>query len=381
MTVADVNPTAAKSGDLWWNSAEGQLYILYNDGNSMQWVVANNQAGNIGDAPSDGNTYGRSNVSWTPVVPMTAGNVGRNVLHNSQFAIQQRGAGPWTVGYTADRWSNNVNADTHSVSIIPQIDAGRTQIGDESCRYVANCAVTGNSAAGAYSALTQSIEGIRRIAGKTVIVSFYAAASAALKVGVNLLQGFGTGGSPSAAAWIGVGTAITVSTAWTRYTATFTVPTANGKTLGTNGDDNTSLWFWFSSGANQSANAGNIGVQSGTFYLWGVQLEIAQPGQTQPTALEKLDIGEQLRQCQRFYQTGRSKIWGYNGAGNAVGHFLSFATVMRINPTVALINPILTNGSGATVEATLMNGFSHYVTVQTQGAVVLDTGWTASADL
>jgi hypothetical protein len=36
MTVADVNPTSAKAGDLWWNSAEGQLYILYNDGNSMQ---------------------------------------------------------------------------------------------------------------------------------------------------------------------------------------------------------------------------------------------------------------------------------------------------------------------------------------------------------
>ena len=27
---------------LWWDDVTGQLYVLYDDGNSLQWVVANN---------------------------------------------------------------------------------------------------------------------------------------------------------------------------------------------------------------------------------------------------------------------------------------------------------------------------------------------------
>ena len=43
ITVSDVAPTLAQ-GKLWFDSAGLQLCIGYNDGNSLQWVVANNQA-------------------------------------------------------------------------------------------------------------------------------------------------------------------------------------------------------------------------------------------------------------------------------------------------------------------------------------------------
>lgn len=39
-TISDTAP-AASQGALWWNSANGNLYISYNDGSSTQWVQIN----------------------------------------------------------------------------------------------------------------------------------------------------------------------------------------------------------------------------------------------------------------------------------------------------------------------------------------------------
>jgi hypothetical protein len=38
--VQDSAPVGAAQNSLWWNSATGQLFIYYNDGNSTQWVFA-----------------------------------------------------------------------------------------------------------------------------------------------------------------------------------------------------------------------------------------------------------------------------------------------------------------------------------------------------
>jgi len=42
ITVSPTAPTdpVPASGDLWWNSTEGELYVYYNDGTSSQWVAA-----------------------------------------------------------------------------------------------------------------------------------------------------------------------------------------------------------------------------------------------------------------------------------------------------------------------------------------------------
>ncbi len=44
ITVADAAPSNAKNGDLWFDSIGTQLYVQYNDANSSQWVVCNNNA-------------------------------------------------------------------------------------------------------------------------------------------------------------------------------------------------------------------------------------------------------------------------------------------------------------------------------------------------
>src|SRR5262249_5581526 len=63
------------------------------------------------------------------------GNSGRNLLHNGRFTVWQRGAGPFTNGYTADRWQIGRATDTISVSQGTATDSDRTAIGDESVLY------------------------------------------------------------------------------------------------------------------------------------------------------------------------------------------------------------------------------------------------------
>jgi hypothetical protein len=76
-------------------------------------------------------------------------------------------------------------------------------------------------------------------------------------------------------------------------------------------------------------------VQTATFGFWGVQLEIAQPGQTQPTPLEKVDPGLDLRNCQRFYQTSQFSSYGAAVNGATLNVMVPLVATMRAAPTVA----------------------------------------------
>jgi hypothetical protein len=263
-------------------------------------------------------------------------NIGRNLLHNPLFNVAQRGAGVWTAFsvYTADRWITGGGSDAISVSLGSATDTVRTAIGDEAANsYLANT-FTGNAAAAAISFLEQRMEDVRRLAGKTVTISFFAAASGALKLGVNLIQWFGTGGSPSAPVnALATGAAVTLAPAWARYSVTISVPSIVGKTLGTNSDSANWLRLYYSSGATGAAQAGNIGVQSGTIQLWGVQLEIGSVA----TPLEKPDPRYDLANCQRFYQviTGLSYN-GYSASGTTITFWWPLIVTMRASPTLSV---------------------------------------------
>lgn len=268
----------------------------------------------------------------TAAPPSTlSGNVGRNLIHNPLFNIAQRGTGPFTTSvYTADRWRLFVNVDTNILSIGPVTDASRAAIGDEAATSALSNTVTGNAGATAFSLLTQPIEGVRRLAGKTVTVSFWAVCiSGTPKIGVSLDQSFGSGGSASTAV-NGTGQAVSISTTWSRYSLIFVLPSATGKILGTDQNDATFCNFWFSSGANNASRAGNIGVQSGNFILWGVQLEIGSVA----TPLEKPDPVLQIQQCQRFFRIGVVGIHGYQIAGSYLAMSYSFGVFMRTTPVV-----------------------------------------------
>ena len=45
VSISTLAPPNARSGDLWWDSDEGELNVYYQDANSAQWVIANSGIG------------------------------------------------------------------------------------------------------------------------------------------------------------------------------------------------------------------------------------------------------------------------------------------------------------------------------------------------
>lgn len=284
-------------------------------------------------------------------------NNGRNRLHNSFFRIKLRGSGAFTASnvYTADRWTQLFVNGTLSTSFVALTDSDRSVIGDEEAEVAMQCTCAGGSSAGDFTVIIQRIENLKRISGKTIVLSFWAKASSGTpKVGFDLQQVFGTGGSPSATVTaIGSGSTAALSSVWTRYSTVINVPSIAGKTFGTTtGTDFTQLDLWLSSGSTNNAEAGNIGVQSGTVLLWGMQLELGSV----VTPIERIDPVRDQANCQKFYNT----ISTFVGPTATYATSYSFPVKMRAIPTVA------GGGAGYTTSALDTNNVVH---VQTAGAV------------
>jgi hypothetical protein len=343
--------------------------------------------------PLQATTLEQMQAADTVVTNIASGNIGRNLIHNPMFNVQQRGVGPWTTfaAYTADRYgTTGGGGDTISDSVVALADTDRAAIGDEAAQNAYQRVFTGSSAAGANSAFMQAIEAIRRISGKTIIVSFWARASTGTpRIGVAYQQSFGSGGSPSAAVAGPIGATAPLSGTWTRYSLTAALPSASGKTFGTTaGTDFTRIIFVTSDQPNTYGTG--VGVQSGTVLLWGVQLEIAQTGQTQPTLLEKPDPRYDLSNCQRFFQVSaplgsngvpaltNPLVLQSSGGGVAPGYFgatMPFTTRMRTTPTFITWD---TNGTGNAVSVNANTGVQNGQTFGSGGFGT--TPWCAWVD-
>lgn len=308
-------------------------------------------------------------------------NVGRNLIHNSRFNVNQRGNGPWTTNsaYSADRWLQGLTTSTISTTIIALSDADRIAIGDESADSALQCVVGGTAGAADCAYLAHRVEAAQRLGGKTVSMSFWAKASSGTpKIGFSCSQNFGTGGSPSSTV-IGIGSTATaaLSTAWTRYTIpAIAIPTTIGKVFGTSGNDLTQLILWFSSGATNNANAGGIGVQSGTVQIWGVQLEFGSV----VSSLEPRDFGADLKDCTRFFQTGTFQLAYYAPIAGIGFNYRAPMQDMRSVATVAVNATTSTNITSNAIDTTT-NSIRYYGVSVASGTVNWTGTYTLSSDL
>ena len=85
ISIGDAPPASPTQGTGWWDSAGGQLYLWYNDGNSSQWVPASNMPGPQGATGATGATgpnwtvgsgltlTGSTLSLTTPALPLTGG--------------------------------------------------------------------------------------------------------------------------------------------------------------------------------------------------------------------------------------------------------------------------------------------------------------------
>lgn len=283
-------------------------------------------------------TYWTQTIPAAPVSPIGRTDAGRNHIDNSTFGVAQRGPGPFTTTgeHTLDRWCVWFNAGVAQVQQIAASDADRLAIGDESAYFYLRCDLDGTAGAGDLVKVCQYIENVRRLADKTVTVSFWAklsTGSVPMSLGVNMHQDFGSGGSTGVVVRP-IGFSFPLTASFVRYSAVFEIPSIIGMSLGSNYDSWTALNFFGSSGATYNDPAGQIGVQAGCgFDLWGVQVE---EGST-VTDLEVGSASASLAACQRFYQIYPSiTVNGYTPAPNNFFTNIVFNNPMQQTPTATL---------------------------------------------
>ena len=288
-------------------------------------------------------------VAAVPVAPDSSF---RNKLINGDFDISQRGiTSNSTVGgisYLADKWCFVVAggiAATRSIQPFQPSSIYAIHPVEGGPRYyhrliIGSPAVLGSPTA--LAKLVQPIEGAETLQGKTVTASFWLKADAVKQISVNLTQVFG-GATVSDVAL--TATKFTLSTTWTKYTATFNLPSVVGKTFAPN-LNYLAFAFWLSAGSSYNTVTNSLGLQTGTFDIARVQLEegsLSSNFETRPLATE-------LALCQRTYEksynldvppgtltsNGRTLDVTY---GTSTGdHYFSqkFNAIKRIAPSVAV---------------------------------------------
>ena len=251
------------------------------------------------------------------------GQAGKNKIINGDFGIWQRG-GTFNTGnsdyyYGPDRWAAYFYASNTTTMSQQTFTPGAAPVAGYEGKFFGRFVSTNTS-----TAFRQSIEDVRTFAGQTVTVSFWAKAASAITLNTSYTQNFGTGGSTA----VDFGsTNHSITTSWVRYSATTTVPSISGKTIGTN--SSLRLIFFGS------------GVINTNIDIWGVQLEYGSKATPFQTASGGSPQAE-LAMCQRYYQalsTTPSAVMVYGGSSsggfsaNAYSNY-SFPVQMRTTPTL-----------------------------------------------
>lgn len=258
-----------------------------------------------------------------------------NAIINGAFDIWQRGtsfSNPAYKAYLSDRWFASVDGTGVTRTISQQtFTPGTAPVsgyeGQFYMRFATTVAGTGMTA----NAIVQPIEDVRTFAGQTVTLSFWAKAGSAVSLPAPILgQEFGSGGSGPV--YTAIGSSISITTSWARYTATVAVPAITGKTIGTSNYLSTIINF-------------PVGSVS-TIDIWGVQLEAASVATSFKRNANSLQ-GE-LAACQRYYflADGTSSYFLAQGqcTSSSAGQVQCiFPVPMRTAPSLTVLGTLSTN--------------------------------------
>lgn len=266
---------------------------------------------------------------------------GRNRIVNGDISVNQRNFTTGNAIYVnlngPDQWRATGVGGTCTLSVHPM---ALGELGEG--RQFLRIASTGQTSAPEnYAMVYTPIEGVRTLQGRTVTASFWARAAAGTPtVAVEATQAFGTGGSPLVYIFGGL---VTLSTAWTRYSVTFNLPTVLGKTLGTGtGSDLLQLNLWTSAGTSYASRVPGLGPQDATVDFWGVQLEEG----TGPTAFEQRPYAQTLEACQRyFYRVVGPADQVYLVSGQMNSGILGFPFLTRMRLAIPAVAHNFTDGN------------------------------------
>ena len=279
--------------------------------------------------------------SGGPVAPFVAG---KNKIINGDFGIWQRGTSFTqalsAVTYCVDRWSyfKDGTGTTQTITQQTFTPAAAPVSGYEGTYFSQIlCSVAGSGTT--VNVFQQKVEDVRVFAGQTVTVSFWAKADSSRNITVDSYQNFGSGGSADVAGT--ASSAIGLTTSWARYTATLSVASISGKTVGTS----SSVAFRFVLPVNTTF----------TISIWGVQVEAGSVATPFTTATGTLS-GE-LAACMRYYEEVPFRSRGTDTAVTDV-IMVYFNVIKRTTPSITItvltgtipgIGINLPNGVGVTL--------------------------------
>jgi hypothetical protein len=281
----------------------------------------------------------------------------RNLIINGDFTYGAAGAVP-------DMWRSYVGGTATNTITNPAFTLGQIAVPGDPKNYL-NCVFTLDSAINSAIIIKQPIESVRTLVSTTPAganvgrLSFWAkAAIAGTKLGIDNVQVFGTGGTPSAASHAIAGiTNISLTTTWTKYTLSIIANDLTGKVIGTNGGDCLELTFWLSAGSNFNAYTNSMGPQAGTVSIARVQLvegAVDVPFQTRTAEEEQRLLARYI-----YRHTAAGTVIRYLGYVISTGLAQVFAAhkiSMRAAPVVTIAGALNTDvnllGLGAAITMT-----------------------------
>ncbi|MEN5003569.1 hypothetical protein [Stenotrophomonas indicatrix] len=273
---------------------------------------------------------------------------GRNLFINGGLQFWQRrtsgrvGSGSGTLGaetFFADRFSNSALSCNQDIQRV--VYDGQQAGYPEDTRSILVCTVSGAVAtSGAW--MGQRIEGVRSASGDITISVWANSDVPGRKVGVRVIQDFGTGGSPAPQVVTEAGV-LTLGATAARHSVTVTVPSTKGKTLGSNGNDHLYVVFDLCG----TGQGGELVGQNGSFGFTQFQVE----GGRTASRFDWRPAGVDLALCQRYYEKsykldvppntvtneGR-EAFSSNTPGIAHYQSVRFQTSKRAHPNVKIIS-------------------------------------------
>lgn len=239
----------------------------------------------------------------------------RNLIINGAMQVWQRGSsGFGHNAYFADRFTEATNTnDALSISLVPVPSGGETGLPKRFTNMAKFALTAGNT--GSLNDLRQRVEHPKGLMGETVTLSYYIKASANCTINNRRLAFTNVTNGPTHSDL----PLLSVTTGWQRV--------VNTVTLGSN----SSAVF----GATSYLDV-ILGLPINTtvdVYITGVQLELGDTA----TSFEHRSYGDELARCERFYETGRSKLY-CNAAMTGMTLYVPHRTTKRTNPTVTVVS-------------------------------------------
>jgi hypothetical protein len=281
---------------------------------------------------ANGDVYSASDVNDTNGTVNLVGQTNnfyaaKNKIINGNFANWQRGTTfvtPSIGAYFADRFQLvYYDAKPTSQTFSQQtFTTGTAPVSGYESQYFMRSTITTVGSCTLFD-FTQKIEDVRTFAGQTITYSFWAKADSARTVLTYMDQNFGVGGSGTVQTG---STTFNLTTSWARFSATVTLGSMTGKTIGTSS--------FLALSFRQAAASGSV------IDVWGVQVESGSTATAFQTATGTIQ-GE-LAACQRYY-------WR-NTASSSYSNFATGQCYNTTQASITVINPVQMRVGATSVE-------------------------------